>query len=205
MFKPKCMRQMVAVFVSYWLMIESGVAQQSQQPQQPDLGLRVLVIQGNGAQNVVLRNLPVPLAVRVVDRENHPVVRAVVEFTAPESGPSGDFANASNAISLLTDEDGIAIAEPIHANQIEGLYQIQIQASFLGETANTYARITNTGRKMSFGNKIVILYRAGGAARASSAARGRGGGSTSGSSNSTPPSPTAPTITFGGSSVGGTR
>src|SRR5438067_1042477 len=65
----------------------------SQQP-----GLRIVIVQGDSAQNVLLQIPPKPLAIRVQDANNRPVAGVSVVFTAPDSGPSGDFANDSRAI-----------------------------------------------------------------------------------------------------------
>lgn len=190
----------MSAIVSWLIVMESGVASQS------DLGLRIMVLEGSGSQNTLERVPPAPISVRVMDRNNRPIPDATVIFTAPESGPSGDFVNGSNSIIVFTDQQGLAAAPQFRANSVQGAYQIQVQASYMGEAATLAVRQNNVAPKKSFGKIIVVMAVAGaaGAAGAAFAARG-GGGSEPGSSTSPPPPAaiTAPTITFGGSSVGG--
>jgi hypothetical protein len=174
---------------------------------QSDLGLRIQIVQGNNAQNVLEQIPPNPIVIRVIDRNNRPVVGATVVFTAPETGPSGDFASGLNRFPTITDEDGVARAPEYRPNDVPGTYQIQVQVDYLGAVAAASIRQTNLASKKSIGKVIVILVAAGVAGAAGTALAGRSGNKSSAtpgnSSTPTAPGATIPTITFGGSSVTG--
>jgi len=167
---------------------------------QSDLGLTIQVLQGAGAQNVLEQIPAIPITIRVSDRNNAPVRGAIVVFTAPETGPSGDFASGLNSFNTVTDADGLAIAQQFRPNAIEGTYQIEVRVEHLGEVRTASIRQTNGGRQRSFGKMILIIAAAGAAAGVAAVAAGRGG---EGSNSDNPPAPSIPTIAFGRASVGG--
>jgi hypothetical protein len=179
-------------FVCLCLAVQSVLAGQS------NAGLRVQVVHGNGANNI-LENVPAqPVTVRVVDRESRPVQGARVTFTTPDTGPSGDFASGLNTLTTLTNEDGTAAALEFRPNEIPGAYEIQVRAEYLGEIATVAIRQTNVTGKKSM-TKYIVLAAVAGAVVAVVSTRS-GGNSRQPSSTSTS---TAPTITFGSSSVTG--
>jgi hypothetical protein len=156
--------------------------------------LRVVVVQGEAARNIVQQITPRPPTVRIEDANNRPVGGAVVVFTAPDEGPGGDFANDSRSIAVTTGPDGLAGPGVFHPNGTAGPYQIRVHAQFRGQTATGFISQTNIESKKGHGKLIAIAVIAGGAgAAAFLAARGKNG-SASG--------PAGPTITFGGAVVG---
>src|SRR5262249_17876246 len=128
---------------------------------QSELGLRAIVVEGNGARYVIEQIPPTPIVIRVVDRNNRAVSGATVLFTAPENGPSGDFANGLSSFSTFTNEEGLATAPQFHPNNIEGNYQISIRAQYANEIALASIRQTNVAAKKSVTKKLVILSVAG--------------------------------------------
>ncbi len=156
-------------------------------------GLRIIIVRGAGTNNVIQQIPPTPLEVRI-ENANGPVAGAMVVFTAPEEGPSGEFANDSSVFSLITDIDGLASAEGYHPNAITGSYQIEIRAEFQGQSTTTALEQTNVGTERSRGRLIAILAIVGAAVGAAVAAA-FGGGSGSSASGT-------PAITFGGGAVG---
>jgi hypothetical protein len=186
-------RRLLAVLLVHLLLCQFLIAGQ-------DVGVRVSVFAGNGAQNIVKEIPPEPLVVRVVDRDNRPIHGATVVFTAPSEGPGGDFPSGSKFITL-TDEGGRALGVLYRANSVEGSYQIQVRAEYLGEEATASIRQSNVLGKKSNGRTFLILAVAGAAAAGTAIGAARRG-DTGGNNPATPPRP-ATTITFGGSSVGG--
>ena len=89
-------------------------------------------------------------------------------------------------------------------NSVEGSYTIQVRAEYQGESAMATVRQSNVlvkKSKMSSKRKYVFVALAGaGAAIAASGLSGGGGG---GGNSGTSVRPPTPTITFGGSSIGG--
>ncbi len=159
-------------------------------------GLRILVVQGEGTRNVTRQITAKSIMVRVVDANNNPVQGAIVVFTAPASGPSGEFANDSQVIRVTTGIDGLTNAGPYHPNGIEGPYQIQVRTEFQGQMASTVIAQRNVTTGQSHKKVIAIVAIAGAAAGAAIAARNKGSSSASSGT---------PTITFGAAAVGAPR
>ena len=152
--------------------------------------LRVVVVGGQGAKNLIQQIPPDPLAVRV-EENNRAVPGATVTFTAPMAGPTGQFANGAFTTTPTTDGDGVAVIQGFHPNATAGSYQIQVRAEFRGQTAMTSIRQSNVTSGKGHGKLIAVLAVAGAAAGAALIAKsGRSSGST------------APTITLGDSAVG---
>jgi hypothetical protein len=194
------------LFVSFLCLL---LVTQSSFAAQADVGLRIQVMQGDDARNVVEQIPAIPITVRVTDRNNRPIPGATVVFTSPETGASGDFANGLTTFSAVSDESGTAVAREYRPNDISGTYQIRVRAEYLGEVAATMVRQTNIVAKKSMGKLIAIMAVAGAAGVAGAALAARGGNN--GSSPSSNPtgnpgsSSSTPTISFGGSTVGGPK
>lgn len=167
-----------------------------QGPQTGTPRLKIVVVQGEGFRNVVQQITPRPLIVRVEDANNRPVAGATVVFTAPESGPGGEFANDSRTVRVTTTSDGTAVAGVYHPNSNTGPYQIRITAEYQGETASAVISQANIPEKKGHGKLIATVAIIAAAAGAAVAFHSKDNSSSS--SNT-------PTITFGGSAVGAPR
>src|SRR5262245_35897989 len=99
-------------------------------------GLKVVVVSGSGADNVINEVRAEPLAVRVVDGNGRPVSGLMVTFTAPTNGPGGTFPTGTS-FSTISDEDGRALGLLYRPNSVEGSYTIQVRVEYLGQTATT--------------------------------------------------------------------
>ena len=172
------------VVLCIFLSIQPVVAQQ---------GLRIVVVEGNNARNVVQQIAARPIAVRVEDAGGRPVSGATVTFTSPSAGPSGDFANDSPSLQVFTGDDGIAAARGYHPNALTGGYQIQVRAEFQGQTTSASIAQSNISQGKGHGKSFLIVGIAA-AAAAAIVVRERNS-----SNNSTP------TISFGGAAVGAPR
>jgi hypothetical protein len=166
-------------------------------------GVRIVILEGNKAQNLISAQAPKHLSVRVVDRAGKPLSGATVQFVPPEFGPGGTFVTDQNSIEVTTDPQGIADAPPFLANSTTGSYEIQVIASYMSDVSRVLVEQTNvTGVKKSSSNKKLIIISAvvGGGLAAALAAKGSGG------SPNTPSSPVgatvAPTISFLDASIG---
>ena len=177
------------VVVCQLLILQSALGQQPNAQR----GLRVMVVEGEGARNVVQQIASRPLIVRVVDATNRPVAGATVVFTAPESRAGGEFENDSSSVRVMTDQDGKAAAGVYHPNATTGSYQIRVTAEFQGQTGTAVIRQTNIAEKTGHGKLIATIAIAAAAAGAAVAYRNR----------RLPPN--APTIIFGGAAVGAPR
>jgi hypothetical protein len=162
------------------------------------LGLKIVVVEGANAKNVTEEIPLTPVTVRVETANNQPVPNATVQFTSPESGPSGEFANDARSFSVTSNEEGLATARGYHPNSITGSYSIRVRATWRSEVATRDIPQRNVAPGQGgLGKRIAIIAIAGAAAGAIIAATRSH--SSSGSSSS------VPTITLGGGAVGAPR
>ena len=185
------------VLVSVFVLLHSALA-----GPQSGLGVTIQVQEGNNVQNVIDKESPKPIVVRVMDRTGRPIPEATVLFSAPETGPGGSFASESNPVIVFTDQQGVATAPQFRANSLEGMYRIQVQASYMGETTSKPIEQANIAQKKSSKKLIIISAVAGGAAAAALGAMKGGGSSSSSTPPSNPGSSSPPSISFGPGSVG---
>ena len=190
--------RVLAVLLCALITVQTGIA-----GQQPAVGITILVLEGNGAQNVIFESAGKPISVKIVDRTGRPLAGASVQFVPPSAGPGGEFATNANPILVTADSQGVAVAPPFQANSSPGAYQIQIIASYMGSVARLLLSQTNVVKKKGSSRKMLFITAAiGGAAAAAFAAKGAGGSSTpSPSPTPIPGSTTVPTITFRDSSI----
>jgi hypothetical protein len=169
--------------------------------QQP--GLRVVIVEGDGAINNINQKINVQPAVEVRDDSNQLVEGAAVVFSLPTQGPGGIFANGTNTLTATTDRLGRATASGIRLNRQTGKFDIRVTASQGGQTASATITQTNvSGVSSSSGGgsskKILILLAVvGGAAAVGVLVATRHG------SSSTPSGPPPIVITPGTPTVGG--
>ena len=82
---------------------------------------------GNNQSATILTAFATPLSVLVKDASNNPVANATVTFTAPGSGASSVFSNASNVITVTTNASGIATATVTANGTVGGPYAVTAQ------------------------------------------------------------------------------
>lgn len=124
--------------------------------------LKIVVIEGEGAVNVIQRKTAVAPVIEVRDRNNLPVIGATVTVTV--NGGSAAFAGGANTITIATNAAGRAVVSGLTPLQ-SGAVQLNLQAAFQGQTA--VATITQTN---------VLTAAQASAAGSAGAASGGGGG-----------------------------
>ena len=92
----------------------------------------IVVMEGEGATIPAHQHPSKDPVVRVEDDDHQPLSNAVVVFTLPLSGASGEFANGSRTLTVMTDKAGVAAARGIRANDVAGNLQIYVTASYRG-------------------------------------------------------------------------
>ena len=194
--------QAVAVLLS-GLLVSGPLAAQR-------VGLKILVIDGEGAINNVQLGSGREPVVEVRDEADKPVAGAKVTFSLPERGPGGTFFGASRNLSITTNEQGRAVCTGFRPNITEGRFQIQVTAAQGDKTATAVItqsnvlptggvnKVVKTPKKFGAG-KIVLLLMAAGIGAGIGATRG--GGETTTTTTTTP----ATTITPGTVTVGTPR
>ena len=162
----------VALAASAWLTAEQSARSQTSP------GLRVIVIAGDDAVNIIQQKTAVTPIVEVRDRNDVPVVGATVTF-AIQGGKAAAFGSAST-LTVATNAAGQAVAtgfSPLAA----GAVQINVQAAFQGQIA--VATLTQTNVMTAAQAAAVTASGASGSTTgASGAATGAGGSGGTGAS-----------------------
>jgi hypothetical protein len=171
-------------------------------------GLKIEVVEGEGAINNISEGRARDPVVRVTDDDNRPVAGAAVTFLLPELGAGGSFPTGSS-VTLTTGDDGVAAARGLKPNNVAGEFQIRVTASYRGVTARALITQNNAApsapvAKKGSGKTIAILAILGGGAAGAAVALAGKGGSTAGATPAPPtPAPRPPTtITPGGGTFG---
>jgi len=132
---------------------------------QPAAGpLRIVVIEGEGAVNIIQQKTAVAPIIEVRDQNNLPVGGVTVTFTI-QGGKTAVFAGGSQTLTVTTNAAGRAVAAAVNPLS-SGTVQIQAAAAFQGQTAA--ATITQTN--------VMTAAQAGASAASTGGAAGGGGG-----------------------------
>ena len=131
--------------------------------QQPAGGLKIVVIAGEGAVNIIQQKSAVAPIVEVRDRNNLPVAGASVTFSI--GGGSGATFGGGSTLTVVTNAAGQATAAGLTPTAA-GAIQVNVTAAFQGQLATAAVTQTNFATAQA-------------AAAASSGAAGGGGGGTS--------------------------
>jgi hypothetical protein len=140
------------------------VASAAQQP-----GLRVVVLEGEDAVNIIQQKTAVRPVVEVRDRNNLPVSGALVTFSI-EGGKAASFGGAST-LTVATNAAGQAAVTGLTPSAA-GAFQIQVSAAFQGQVATATIAQTNV--------MTAAQAAAAGAASSGGGASGGGAGGASG-------------------------
>jgi len=167
--------------------------------QAPAAPLHIVVIEGEGAVNIIQQKTAVRPLVEVRDRNNVPVPGATVTFTIGSGQPAA-FAGGAPAMTATTNASGQAAATGFNAVR-SGLVQIQVQAAHQGQAAAAVITQTNFATAAAAAAAGVAVGAASGGAAgtaggATAAAAGTTGGAAAGGISAT-------TIAIIGGAVGG--
>ena len=162
------------------------------QAQAPPASLQITILDGDEAMNNIRQRTAREPIVQVEDENHKPVAGAVVIFLLPNDGAGGTFTGGARTLTVTTDAKGQAIAHGFHPNQMTGRFQIRVQASYQGRTAQTTINQTNqagttSGRSGSSSSAIKWLaIIAAGAATAAAVTVATHGGSNPPAASSVP-------------------
>jgi hypothetical protein len=154
--------------------------------------LKIVIVEGEGARNVVRQIAAKPNVVRIEDVNHRPVNGATITFNAPAVGASGQFENDAATMRTTSDQNGLASPGVFHPNGISGPFQIRVTAEFQGQTAMAIISQTNTTEKTGRRKWIVIGVSVAAAGAAIAFRNKDSGGAPS----------NVPNITFTGAAVG---
>jgi hypothetical protein len=137
-------------------------------------GLRIVVIEGEDAVNIIQQGTAVLPIVEVRDRNDLPVAGATVVFSIGGGG-GATFAGGATSLTVTTNAAGRAAVTELNP-VTNGSFQINVEASYQGQTASTSISQTNVPTPAD-----AAALGAGGAAQAGAAGgAGAGGGGLSG-------------------------
>jgi hypothetical protein len=111
---------------------------------QSSSGLKIVVLQGDGAQNNVRTRSATQPAVEVRDDGDKPVPGAEVVFQLPPAGPGGVFNGWMRTQTARTSPEGRAQANGFAPNEEEGKFNIRVTATSGNKTSNALIAQTNT-------------------------------------------------------------
>lgn len=149
------------MFVVVALLLSVFQAQTSNPP------LKIVVLEGEDAINVIQQKTAVRPLIEVRDRNNLPVAGATVTFAI--QGNAATFAGGAQTFTVVTNAAGQAAATAINP-LASGALQIQVQAALQGQTAVATIAQTN----------VLTAAQAAGAAGGGTSAGGVGGAGGSG-------------------------
>jgi hypothetical protein len=175
----------------------------AQDAQPPAAGkLNIVIVEGEGAINNVRQRVAREPIVQVEDENRRPVAGAAVTFLLPNQGAGASFANGAQSLTITTDAQGRAVARGLRPNNVNGRYDIRVNASHQGRTASATISQTNAVAAAAAAGgisaKLIAILAVAGAAAAGATVAATGGGSGNGAAR-----PTPTVITPGTPSIGG--
>jgi hypothetical protein len=170
--------------------------------------LFLVIVEGDGAINNIRQRTAREPIVQVEDENHRPVAGAIVVFTLPSRGAGGAFSNGATTLTTTTDAKGQAVMRGFRPNNVQGNYEIRVNASSNGRTASTNISQTNAvvagvagAAATGISAKLIAII----AVAAGAAAAGGYYAASHTGNNGTPPPPPVITITPGTGTVGPPR
>lgn len=176
--------------------------------QETGLKLNLVVVEGEGAINNIRQRTAREPIVQVEDENHKPIAGAAVVFTLPSQGAGATFAGGAHTLTVMTDAQGRAVARGLQPNRVQGQFQIHVNASYNGQTANTNISQSNVvgaaagAAAAGISAKLIILLAVAGAAAAGGIIYATHSG---GNGNNGTMAPSAVTISPGTGTVGPPR
>lgn len=132
------LRSAMAVCLSLMLALP-GVGAQAPAPR----SISIVIVEGDGAINNVRQRVAREPIVEVVDENKRPVSSALVTFMLPQNGAGATFADGGRVLTVMTGDDGRAVARGLRTNRIDGRWEMRVTASAGGATASAAIGLTN--------------------------------------------------------------
>jgi hypothetical protein len=123
------------------VLVVAGLVASLLDDQPAPAGLRIVVLKGEDAVNVIQQQTAVQPLIEVRDRNNLPVAGATVTFTIGAGQPAA-FAGGVQTLTITTNAAGQAAAGGFNVLG-SGAVQIQVQAAYQGQIATAAISQTN--------------------------------------------------------------
>src|SRR5439155_2057510 len=135
-------RRVLSAVVVACCSVNMMAARAASAAQQPAAGaaLKIVVIEGEDSVNLIDKKTAVKPTVEVRDKNDLPVAGASVRFAI--NGRSAAFQGGSRSVTVTTDSLGRATVNAITPTS-KGAVQIQVQASYQGQSASATISQTN--------------------------------------------------------------
>jgi hypothetical protein len=140
-FSPR--RSLSLILVMLLLAWHLPAQDQSKQGEPRPSGLKIFVLEGNGAVNYIPDGHGTTPVVEVRDDNGFPVSGAAVEFRLPEKGPGGDFPNGEHTLSTVTNLAG-QVQAPFTVRPLPGAFSVQVSAKIDTRSASALITQVNT-------------------------------------------------------------
>ena len=115
-------------------------------------GLKIVVVQGEGARNSIRSRSATSPVVEVRDDADKPVNGAEVVFQLPASGPGGVFNGWMRTQTVRTNSQGQAASSGLTPNDEAGRFNIRVTAQHGGSNASVVVAQTNINGSGSSSN-----------------------------------------------------
>ena len=133
-----------AIALSTFLSVSSGgTGVWAAQATAPGTQLHLVIVEGDGAINNIKQRTTREMVVRVEDENHRPVAGAAVAFSLPTRGAGGVFSHGSRLLTVMSDQNGRAVATAMKPNHALGAFRVNVTASFQGQTATASIAQTN--------------------------------------------------------------
>jgi hypothetical protein len=168
--------------------------------------INLIVVEGEGAINNIRQRTAREPIVQVEDENHKPIAGAAVVFTLPSQGAGGTFAGGQKTLTVMTDSRGQAVGRGFRTNNLQGRFEIRVNASYQGQAASatiaqtTVATAAGAAAAAGISAKLIAILAVVGAA----AVAGGVVAATRGGSN-TPAAGQTTSVTAGTSTVGPPR
>jgi len=177
--------------------------------------LNLVIVEGEGQINNIRQRTAREPIVQVEDENHRPVAGAVVVFLLPNQGASGTFADGSHTLTVITNDQGRAVAHGLRPNNSSGKFEIHVSASANGQTATAVIAQTNVigaagagaaaGAAAGISGKLIAIIVIVGAAAAGGGIYASTHAGTNNTTNSSIPAGVTTTISAGAGTVGPPR
>lgn len=136
------MKRVIGASITFAIVVAALASAQQRTPPPP--ALRIIVVEGEDAVNVLQQKTAIAPLVEVRDRNNLPVAGATVQFVIQQAGGGAtvSFANAQTAATVTTNAAGRAAAPQLQALR-GGAVRINVNAAFQNAKATTTITQTN--------------------------------------------------------------
>jgi hypothetical protein len=134
----KPIRNIISISLALLLLLPAEtLTAQDQDPTPLPADINIIVVDGEGAISNIRQRASKEPAVQVEDTDHKPVRGAVVVFTLPTEGATGEFGGGAKSLTATTDAQGMAKARGLKVDGLGGKLLIRVTASYRGLAAST--------------------------------------------------------------------